>query len=166
VEKNPIITMEKSALLGYSGKIRNGGHSLAVEICTVLTKRMAEEVSAPWVFDRESFPRRFGKVELDTEFRSVRVKFTIKGLEQYELAFEPDMLTKFVCLRKGDGKKKAKILALKFKTHYRGNIHDLIDTFERLGGGEGTLTIEQLQTTLPFTEPRKQPERKKHAIVQ
>lgn len=169
-EEAKLITMEKASLMGYKGKFRAGAHQIAVEVITVLTKRMATDIAAPWLFDAESFPRRFGKIDLDNEFRSVKVRFSIKGLEQYDFCFEPDTLTKFVCMRKGDGKKKAKILALKFQAQYRGNMHDLIDTFERLGSGEGTLTVEQLQTTLNFEPDKKakttptQPARKKHAV--
>ena len=165
--ENHKITMEKSTLSGYKGKIKGGAHSIAVEICTILSIKVAESIEARWIlFDRDSMPKQFNKVELDTEFRNIRVRFTIPGLEQYELAFEPHMLTKFVVMRKGDGKKKKKVLALKFQAHYSGNIHDLIDTFERLGSGEGVLTIEQLQSTLAFTDPPKQPARRKHSVVQ
>lgn len=166
MKNTEIITMEKSSLNGYKGKIRGGAHSVAVEISTVMTAKIADTLDVKWVlFDKDSMPKQFHKVELETEFRTVRVKFSIKGLEQYDLVCEPDMLTKFVVQRKGDGKKKAKVLALKFQCHYKGNIHELIDTFERLGTGEGVLTIEQLQSTLQF-EPPKQPQRKRHAVVQ
>jgi len=171
-EEPKLITMEKSQLMGYKGKFRSGAHQIAVDVITILTKRMATDIAAPWLFDAESFPRRFGKIDLDNEFRSVKVRFTIKGLEHFDFYFEPDCLTKFQCMRKGDGKKKAKVLALKFQAQYRGNMHDLIDTFERLGSGEGVLTIEQLQTTLNFEPDKKeatppnQPSRKKHTVIQ
>lgn len=170
-EKQQMITMERSILTGYKGKIKGSTHSVAVEVCTVLTTKIAEYLDARWVlFDKDSMPKQFHKVELDNEFRGVRVRFAVKGLEAHELAFDPDMITKFVVQRKGDGKKKAKILALKFNCQYRGNIHDLIDTFERLGSGEGTLTIEHLQATLQFVDlppqPAKKTKRKDNPLLQ
>jgi hypothetical protein len=169
------ITMENSTLLAWKGKIRGGAHSVAVEMATELSTGVADAINARWVlFDKNSMPKQFHKVELETEMRNVRVKFSIKGLEQFDLVCEPDMLTKFVVKRKGDGKKKAKVLLLTFHCHYKGNLHSLLDTFEQLGSGKGVLTIEKLQSELPFAaenteplpKPPRQPGRKKHVIVQ
>lgn len=159
------IQMEKSWLLGYKGKIKFGVHGIQVEIGTEMTTKIAEQLEVRYtLFDKDSIPKPFSKIELETEFHNTRCTFTIPGLQQHSLIFESKGLNKFVVQRKGDGKKKKKVLALRFQAHYSGNIHDLIDTFEKLGSGEGLFTIEALQTTLPFEPPK--PPKRKHTVVQ
>lgn len=150
------LKMEKASLNGYSGKIRSGSHTLDIQASTPMTAAIARTLGVhSLVFDKKDLPKSFLKMELDNEVRSAHVRFVIRGLESYNLDMASERVHKFVVFRSGDGKKKAKHMTLKFHIQYGGSALELVNIFEKIGSGDGVMTIESVeQQTLAIQEPK------------
>jgi hypothetical protein len=107
------------------------------------------------IFDKKDLPKNFLKMELDNEVRNAHVRFVIRGLESFNLDMASDRVYKFVVFRSGDGKKKAKHTTMKFHIQYGGSALELVNIFEKIGSGDGVMTIESVeQQALAIQEPK------------
>lgn len=145
---NATISFEKAAIHSVEHKIANNNITSKIKIIATLTAAAADVMDAKWVmFDKQSHPKGgYKSIELDFEMKNFKFDFWIDKVASLNLTSE--LATKFKVVRVGDGKKKARRLAVRFEVHHAGSPFELLEHLIRIAGAQGNLSITPLQVEM------------------
>ncbi len=144
---NTEIVFERARIAAVEHRISAAGVSSRIKVVAIATSKIAKAIGARWLLDRDQLVKQgFTSVELDYAMKNVRAKHSIDKVATLEVI--SDLVTKFKVFRKGDDNKKSKRLMASFQVHHSGSPFELLEHLMKVGEGEGTFTLEPLQSEL------------------
>lgn len=141
------IVFEKAHISAVEHKIGNGAVTSRIKVTAVFTPEVATAMEARWVlFDRDQVVKNgYKNIELDYELKNLRMTFEVPEMAQSRLQLTSELASGFKVMRRGDGKKKAKRLAVQFRIGHAGSPFDLLEYLIRIGGAVGRMELTALQ---------------------
>jgi len=155
------ITFEKAHFVSAEFKIARGGVATYMHAIARLSRLAARAMGAEWtIYDQDSTPKAgCKKWELDYEIRNADSAFdlTTVGKSPFHLALRCPLIDRFIIVKIGEGKRKAKstYLAAKFRMLVDGREQELLEFLKKVGGGEGKLVLASREEQLALQDQAK-----------